>query len=104
MAGKKREREGDVALKPRKKTKKPELYKVLVHNDDYTSMDFVVMVLESIFSKSPAEAYRVMIHVHESGIGIAGVYSHDVAETKVALTHAAAKDAGHPLRCSIEPE
>lgn len=99
-----KKRQGEVLEKTRKKTDTPKLYKVLLHNDDYTTMEFVVIVLESIFNKSPAEAYRVMMHVHTGGVGIAGVYSYEVAETKVALTHSAAKEAGHPLRCSIEPE
>ena len=97
-------RQGGIAEKTRKKTDTPKLYKVLLHNDDYTTMEFVVMILEQIFNKSPAEAHRVMMHVHTGGVGIAGVYSHEVAETKVALTHEAAKREGHPLRCSIEPE
>lgn len=98
------ERQGEVLEKTRSKTDKPKLYKVVLHNDDYTTMDFVLLVLESIFNKSPAEAYRVMMQVHTGGAGIAGVYSYEVAETKVALVHEHAKDAGHPLRCSMEPE
>jgi len=96
--------QGGVVEKTREKTQTPKLYKVLLHNDDYTTMEFVLVVLETIFNMSPAEAHRVMMHVHTNGIGIAGVYTHEVAETKVALTEAAAKDAGHPLRCSLEPE
>lgn len=104
MAGTEREREGEVLEKTRPKTDKPKLYKVVLHNDDYTTMDFVVKVLESIFGKSPAEAYRVMMKVHTEGAGIAGVYTYEVAETKVALVHEEAREAGHPLRCSMEPE
>jgi ATP-dependent Clp protease adaptor protein ClpS len=96
--------EGGVLEKTREKTQTPKLYKVLLHNDDYTTMEFVLLVLETVFNKSPAEAHRVMMHVHTTGLGVAGVYSHEVAETKVALTEEAAKDAGHPLRCSLEPE
>jgi ATP-dependent Clp protease adaptor protein ClpS len=99
-----RKREGGVAEKTRPRTEEPQLFKVLMHNDDYTTMEFVVMVLESIFSKSPAEAFRIMMHVHTRGLGIAGVYPHEVAETKVAMVHEQARAAGHPLRCSIEPE
>jgi ATP-dependent Clp protease adaptor protein ClpS len=104
MAERDKERQGEVLEKTRQKTDKPKLYKVILHNDDYTTMEFVVIVLETIFNKSPAEAYRVMMHVHTRGAGVAGVYSYEVAETKIAMTHERAKDAGHPLRCSMEPE
>lgn len=104
MAGADRKTEGEVLEKTRSKTDKPKLYKVILHNDDYTTMDFVVRVLEAVFNKSPAEAHRIMMHVHTRGAGIAGVYPHEVAETKAALVHDWAKEAGHPLRCSIEPE
>jgi len=99
-----RRREGGVAEKTRPKTDEPKLYKVLLHNDDYTTMEFVIEILESVFAKSPAEAYRVMMHVHTQGIGIAGVYPFEVAETKVVMVEERAKESGHPLRCSIEPE
>ncbi len=104
MTERDKQRQGEVLEKTRQKTDKPKLYKVILHNDDYTTMDFVIIVLESIFKKSPAEAYRVMMHVHTRGAGIAGVYAYEVAETKVALAHDYAKEAGHPLRCSMEPE
>ncbi|MGH9322493.1 MAG: ATP-dependent Clp protease adaptor ClpS [Vicinamibacteria bacterium] len=99
-----RKRQGEVAEKTRPKTVEPQLYKVLLHNDDYTTMEFVVSILESVFVKSPAEAYRVMMHVHIRGIGIAGVYPYEVAETKVSMVHDRAREAGHPLRCSMEPD
>jgi ATP-dependent Clp protease adaptor protein ClpS len=95
---------GEVLEKTRSKTEKPKLYKVVLHNDDYTTMEFVLMVLESIFNKSPSEAYRIMMHVHTRGRGIAGVYTFEVAETKASLVQDRAKEAGHPLRCSIEEE
>lgn len=104
MADPDRERQGGVAEKTRPRTEEPQLYKVLLHNDDYTTMEFVVIVLESIFGKSPAEAYRIMMHVHTKGVGIAGVYPFEVAETKAGMVHEQAREAGHPLRCSIEPE
>ena len=97
-------RRGGVLEKTRDLTKRPELYRVVLHNDDYTAMDFVVDILEAIFGKSPAEAYRVMMHVHQAGIGVAGVYTHEVAETKVAEVQGLAKEAGYPLRASFEEE
>jgi len=78
------------------------MYKVLLLNDDYSTMDFVIEVLESVFQKSPAEAYRIMLHVHTLGQGLAGVYPWEVAETKVATVTDMAKDAGFPLRATIE--
>ncbi len=95
---------GEVAEKTRPKTEEPKLYKVLLHNDDYTTMEFVISILESVFAKSPAEAYRIMMHVHTAGTGIAGIYPFEVAETKVVMVEERAEEAGHPLRCSIEPE
>ena len=84
------------------KTKEPTLYNVVLLNDDYTPMAFVVEVLESIFQRSPAEAYRVMMQVHVSGRGIAGVYPWEIAETKVDLLLTTARQAGHPLQATIE--
>jgi len=99
-----RRREGGVAEKTRPKTEEPKLYKVLLHNDDYTTMEFVITILESVFAKSPAEAYQIMMHVHTKGTGIAGIYPFEVAETKAVMVEERAKESGHPLRCSIEPE
>jgi ATP-dependent Clp protease adaptor protein ClpS len=75
---------------------------VLLHNDDYTSMDFVVAVLIDIFRKSREQAMSIMLSVHEKGIGVCGVYTAEVAETKVAMVHARARAEGFPLRCSME--
>lgn len=79
-----------------------DLCRVVIHNDDYTPMDFVIDVLEQIFEKSPAEAYRVMMKVHVEGRGIAGMYTHQVAETNAQKTIDAARAAGHPLFASVE--
>lgn len=88
----------DVAIK------EPRRFRVLMHNDDYTTMDFVVDVLISIFHKSGNEAENIMLAVHEQGIGACGVYTEEIAETKVALVHDKARRAGFPLRCSMEEE
>jgi ATP-dependent Clp protease adaptor protein ClpS len=82
--------------------KEPPLYKVLLHNDDYTSMEFVVLLLEKVFNKSTAEATRIMLNVHQQGIGVAGVYHKEIAETKVAIVHDLAQKNEFPLKCSIE--
>jgi ATP-dependent Clp protease adaptor protein ClpS len=93
---------GQVLEKTKPKTKRPALFKVILHNDDYTTMQFVVEVLESIFQRSPAEAFRIMMHVHTRGFGICGVYPYEVAETKVGLVHDRAREQGFPLRASME--
>jgi ATP-dependent Clp protease adaptor protein ClpS len=83
-------------------TRLPRLYKVLLHNDDYTTMEFVIEVLQDIFAKSPAEAFRIMMHVHERGIGVCGAYPYEIAETKVAQVRERARGQGFPLRASVE--
>lgn len=96
-------RPGEQVLeKTRPKTRKPPLFRVILHNDDYTTMQFVLEVLESIFHKSPAEAFRVMMHVHTRGKGLCGAYPYEVAETKVGLVHDHARAQGFPLRASME--
>jgi ATP-dependent Clp protease adaptor protein ClpS len=90
--------------KHEKKLKKPTLYKVLLHNDNYTTREFVVAVLKEVFHRSEAEAVQIMLHVHYNGIGVAGVYTFEVAETKIRTVEAAAQDNGFPLRLSMEPE
>jgi ATP-dependent Clp protease adaptor protein ClpS len=82
--------------------KEPPMYKVLLHNDDYTTMDFVVMVLETVFNKDTAEATRIMLNVHNQGIGIAGVYTREIGETKISVVHELAKKNQYPLKCSLE--
>jgi ATP-dependent Clp protease adaptor protein ClpS len=112
MAGKKGPRRdgggGDnrtgLATKTRPKTKKPSLYKVLLLNDDYTPMEFVVHVLEKYFSKGKEEATRIMLHVHHKGVGICGVFPYEVAETKVTQVMDYSRQNGHPLQCTMEKE
>ncbi len=78
------------------------MYKVLLHNDNYTTMDFVVQVLEIVFRKTSSEATQIMLNVHKKGIGICGVYTAEVAETKVAMVNLLAQQRGFPLKCSME--
>ncbi|ABB38897.1 ATP-dependent Clp protease adaptor protein ClpS [Oleidesulfovibrio alaskensis G20] len=92
--------DADVLLE--EELKEPRRFRVLLHNDDYTSMDFVVAVLIDIFRKSREQAMSIMLSVHEKGIGVCGVYTAEVAETKVAMVHARARAEGFPLRCSME--
>ena len=94
--------ERGVATKVRPKTKKPSMYRVLLMNDDYTPMEFVVSILIGIFNKSPEDATRIMLNVHQTGIGTCGVYTFEVAETKVAQVLDAAKRNQHPLQCTLE--
>ena len=91
-----------VIVKPKTRTKKPSMYKVLMLNDDYTPMEFVVMVLERFFNKGHDEATRIMLHVHQKGIGVCGVYTYEVAETKVTQTMDLARQHQHPLQCTLE--
>ena len=88
--------------KPREMVVEPPLFKVLLHNDDYTTMEFVVMILESVFHKSAMEATKIMLNVHNTGIGVAGIYTRDIAETKAKLVQDLAKRYEHPLKCTIE--
>jgi ATP-dependent Clp protease adaptor protein ClpS len=98
--------EGDrgVATKSRVQTKKPSLYRVLLLNDDYTPMEFVVFVLERCFNKSVEEATQIMLHVHQHGVGLCGVFTFEVAETKVAQVMDLARRNEHPLQCIMEKE
>lgn len=85
------------------KTAHPPRYNVIMHNDDYTTMEFVIEMLESIYHKQPAQATRIMLTIHHEGMAVCGSYPFEIAETKVEQTHAHARSAGYPLRCSIEP-
>jgi ATP-dependent Clp protease adaptor protein ClpS len=97
-------REGGVATATRRKAARPPRFKVILYNDDYTPMEFVVAILERIFGKGPSEATAIMLAIHKTGLGVAGVYVLEVAETKVALVHAAAEERGYPLRAGVEKE
>ncbi len=100
----KEDREGDLATEKKRKVEKIRPYKVVLHNDDYTTMEFVVHVLMKFFHKSETEATHIMLSVHHKGHGVAGLYTKDVAETKVAQVQDYAKDSGMPLRLTAEPE
>ena len=93
-----------ISTTDREALQEPPLYKVLLHNDDYTTMDFVVMVLVTVFAKNSDEATRIMLNVHNQGIGIAGVYTREVAETKVAIVHRLARRHQFPLKCTLEQD
>ena len=93
-----------VVTETRVKTKKPSMYRVLLLNDDYTPMEFVVFILEHFFNKSPEQATRIMLHVHQKGVGVCGVYTFEVAETKVAQVMDLARRNEHPLQCTMEKE
>jgi ATP-dependent Clp protease adaptor protein ClpS len=97
------DRETGLAVEERKKTRRPRRWKVLIYNDDFTSMDFVVYVLMKHFRKAPAEAVHIMLQVHHKGLGVAGIYPKDVAETKVAEATAEAREHEMPLRLEARP-
>ena len=104
MSGRQDQTDGTVKERVKAKKQDPSLYKVVLLNDDYTTMDFVVEVLEAIFHKQPAEAFRIMMMVHTQGKGLCGVYPHEVAETKVQAVLESAREHGFPLRAAMEPE
>jgi len=97
-------REGGVATATRRKVARPPKYKVILYNDDYTPMEFVVAILENLFRKGPTEATQIMLAIHRVGLGIGGVYVQDIAESKVAAVHSAAEQRGYPLRAGAEKE
>jgi ATP-dependent Clp protease adaptor protein ClpS len=97
-------REGGVATKRRPEISRPTRFKVLLYNDDYTPMEFVVAVLEQLFGKGPAQATQIMLQIHKGGLGVAGVFVLEVAETKLAAVHRLAEERGYPLRGGVEKE
>lgn len=98
------DRQAGLLLKPRPQTKKPAMYKVLILNDDYTPMEFVVHILERFFNKNRQEATDIMLHVHRRGVGICGIYTYEVAETKVQQVMDFARANEQPLQCTMEKE
>lgn len=96
--------ETGLLLKTRPKTKKPAMYKVLLLNDDYTPMEFVVLILEKFFNKNRQEATDIMLHVHRRGVGVCGIFTYEVAETKVAQVMDYARQNEQPLQCTMEKE
>jgi len=98
------EADGDVITETRDDVTEPPMYRVLLLNDDYTTMEFVVEILMLVFSKSVEEATQIMLNVHRLGVGLCGVYTYEVAETKVETVHTLAKERGFPLKCSMEKE
>ena len=94
----------EIEIRERQKVKAPSLYKVFLLNDDYTTMDFVTLILENIFHKSPMEATQIMLHVHKNGKGLAGMFTREIAETKLAYVNEQSKQNGFPLKCTMEKE
>ena len=93
-----------VAVRPRRKLQKLPLYRVVLHNDDFTTMEFVVSLLETVFHHTEAEAMTIMLKVHYTGSGVAGIYPFEIAETKAAKAMAMARQAEYPLLCTVEPD
>jgi ATP-dependent Clp protease adaptor protein ClpS len=102
MTKRRTQHESDVATEERLRTKKPRQYKVVLINDDYTTMEFVVAILEAVFLKSPSEAVQIMLQVHKTGRGVAGVFSKQIAEAKIEVVHQRAQSEGFPLKCLME--
>jgi len=102
MSRRETESEHGLVTETQKKVKRPPLYKVLLHNDDYTTKEFVVQILQYVSHKEQTEAVQIMLHVHKKGIGVAGVYTYEIAETKVALVEDLARQHEYPLKCTME--
>lgn len=98
-----KDEQSGVATIRKEKLQAPRMYKVVMHNDDYTTMEFVILVLQKFFNKSSPEAHAIMLEVHTRGFGICGIYTFEVAESKVAKVTKYARENGHPLKCSTEP-
>jgi ATP-dependent Clp protease adaptor protein ClpS len=98
-----RDEQSGVATVRKVKLQPPKMYKVLMHNDDYTTMEFVVLVLQKFFNKAPSEAQSIMLAVHTKGFGVCGIFTYEVAESKVAKVTKYSRENGHPLKCSSEP-
>lgn len=98
------DKQNDTLLKTRPKTKKPNMYKVVLLNDDYTPMDFVIHILEKFFSKNKQEATEIMLHVHRRGVGVCGIFTYEIAETKVMQVMDYARNNEQPLQCTMEKE
>lgn len=97
-------RKGETETISREQVQEPPMYRVLLHNDDYTTMEFVVWILQNVFHHDETAATRIMLHVHKNGIGVAGIYTHEIAETRAARVEALARAHEFPLRCSLEEE
>jgi len=98
-----REEQSGIATAEKKKLKTPRMHKVIMHNDDYTTMEFVVLILQKFFNKSSSEAHSIMLEIHTRGLGICGIYTFEIAESKAAKVSRYARENGHPLKCSTEP-
>lgn len=98
------EQENGIATASKQEIKRPRRYLVIMHNDDYTTMEFVLLVLEKFFNHHPDQAYRIMLDVHHKGHAACGIFTYEVAESKVAKVIKYARDNGHPLKCTLEPE
>ena len=96
--------DGPIVQEAKPQLQKPQLYKVILLNDDYTPMEFVVVILERFFAKNREDATRIMLHVHQRGMGVCGIYTREIAETKVRQVMAYAQEHLHPLQCTMEPE
>ncbi len=96
--------EEEVTSETKDEVREPSMFRVLLHNDDYTTMEFVIEILIIVFNKSPEEAVEIMLNVHRKGIGICGVYTYEVSETKVNIVHVLAQENGFPLKCTMEKE